>query len=166
MHAQFIESLRKPAESPINPDTRASRYIRRVMNDHTRRFFLAGSGCAAIGACTGCNANALDTLDEDLEVDLADHPELAMPGVTIKIDAGLLRPIAVTRVDDASFIATGTECDHQNCEVNRSGEGWVCGCHGSAFKLDGALTKGPAKSGLARYETRYDADTQLLTVLA
>jgi Rieske Fe-S protein len=131
----------------------------------TRRVFLrvlTATG-AALGAGCG-DGNQVDVLGEDLEIDLADYPDLAEQDNTVLIDAGLRLPIAITRISDVEFLVTGTECDHEGCGVNRNTDGWVCPCHGSRFDLDGTKTRGPAKNGLTRYEWLLDGN--ILTILA
>lgn len=98
----------------------------------------------------------------DSEVVLSDYPDLAEVDESVLIDAGTLRPIAVTRVSATEFIVTGTECDHQQCGVVRNGAGWACPCHGSAFELDGTVTQGPAHGDLAVYD--WSLEGEVLTI--
>ena len=57
------------------------------------------------------------------------------------------RSVAVFR--DASGVwALSTVCTHLGCIVKQEGAGFACPCHGSQFKLDGAVTKGPAPKAL------------------
>jgi len=132
----------------------------------TRRRFAVVAGAGGVGACFGCASTGsnLDVLDGDFEVVLTDHPELAQLGQSVLVDAGALRPIAVTRVDAGTFEVTGTECSHQRCGVARSGDGWLCPCHGARFALDGGRRSGPAPTGLTNYDWTLDGD--VLTVLA
>jgi cytochrome b6-f complex iron-sulfur subunit len=44
--------------------------------------------------------------------------------------------------------ALSTVCTHLGCIVKQEGAGFACPCHGSQFKLDGAVTKGPAPKAL------------------
>lgn len=132
----------------------------------TRRVFLQVVG--ATGACLGAGCSDsnidVDVLTEDFVVTLSEQPDLAQVDKSVLIDAGTLRPIAVTRTSDTEFIVTATECDHASCGVTRSGTGWVCPCHGSRFDLDGVRTKGPAHGGLFVYDWALDGD--VLTIFA
>jgi cytochrome b6-f complex iron-sulfur subunit len=131
----------------------------------TRRVFLRVLAVTGTTLGTGCgDASRVDTLSEDLEIDLVDFPDLADIDNTVLVDAGLRLPIAITRIGDAEFIVTGTECDHEHCGVKRNTDGWYCPCHGSRFDLDGTKTRGPAKGGLTVYEWLLEGD--LLTILA
>ncbi len=130
-------------------------------SDWTRRRFLTITGAAAVGTCVcGCAPGGnVDVLHSDLTVAIADHPELMTTGRTALVDAGLLSPLAVTRMSTSTFLVTGTECNHQHCSVQRAGSGWVCPCHGSQFALDGTLERGPATAGLALYDSTFDGTT-------
>ncbi len=124
---------------------------------------MVRTGTVAAGAClgAGCSFGGA-VLTRDLDVVVADHPQLASVDRTALIDAGLGYPLAVTRTSDTDFLVTGTECNHQGCEVTRSGGGWLCPCHGSLFDLDGTLRRGPATAGLTTYD--YEFDGTMLTI--
>lgn len=131
----------------------------------TRRRFVHVASVTSAGVCLGCSPGSdLDVLSEDLEVRLSEHPDLAIVGKSVLIDAGTLRPIAITRLDAETFEVTGTECSHQHCGVARSGEGWLCPCHGARYDLDGTRRSGPAPVGLTSYDWTLDGD--VLTILA
>ena len=134
-----------------------------------RRRFLVYAGCSA--ACsalpaTGCGSHDVDRLAEDVEVDLADHPELEELDQTVMLELDQLDlPLAITRIDpegDAPFVITGTECNHRGCGVQRSGDGFRCPCHGARFDLDGSLDKGPATEDLVMYD--YEVEDGVLTI--
>jgi len=57
------------------------------------------------------------------------------------------RSVAVFR-DGSGVWAVSTICTHLGCIVKQEGAGFACPCHGSLFKLDGAVTKGPAPKAL------------------
>lgn len=57
------------------------------------------------------------------------------------------RSVAVFR-DGSGVWALSTVCTHLGCIVKQEGSGFACPCHGSQFKLDGAVTKGPAPKAL------------------
>jgi nitrite reductase/ring-hydroxylating ferredoxin subunit len=134
-----------------------------------RRFIAIGSaGIVTAGLTTGCSQNAVDTLSEDVEITLADYPRLANVDETVFIDFDAVAlPIAVTRTGvDNEFVVTGTECNHQGCQVGRSGDGFQCPCHGAAFALDGSLRRGPATKGLTNYDYEVDDATGIMTIFA
>jgi cytochrome b6-f complex iron-sulfur subunit len=57
------------------------------------------------------------------------------------------RSVAVFR-DGSGVWAISTVCTHLGCIVKQEAAGFACPCHGSQFKLDGAVTKGPAPKAL------------------
>ena len=57
------------------------------------------------------------------------------------------RPVAVFRDRDGVH-AVSMVCTHLGCIVKSEGEAFVCPCHGSQYKLDGTVTRGPAPKSL------------------
>ena len=129
-------------------------------NSWPRRRFLVTAGTVAAGSCLGLGCGSeLDVLDHDLDVVVADRPELESINLTAMIDAGLRFSLAVTRTSDTDFLVTGTECNHESCAVERRGDAWQCRCHGSLFDLDGTLRRGPATASLTTYDYQFDGTT-------
>ena len=58
--------------------------------------------------------------------------------------------------DDGGLYAMSAVCTHAGCVVGvlsgDSGKSLRCGCHGSTFDADGAVTMGPAMTALRHYE--------------
>lgn len=73
-----------------------------------------------------------------------------VPGtVTLPNDlpAGLtaLGAVVVQRDDDGTLHAFSGRCTHLGCHLDRvQGDEAVCPCHGSRFRADGVVVKGPA----------------------
>lgn len=130
-----------------------------------RRRFLTVLGTTAAAAATlaavGCGGLELETLTEDVVIDLSQYPELETIGQTalVTIDE-LAFSLAITRLeaDEGAFIVTGTECSHNGCEVKRKDSGWECPCHGARFDLDGELRRGPANQPLVTYDFEVEGD--------
>lgn len=57
------------------------------------------------------------------------------------------RNVAVFRDGDGVY-AISTVCTHLGCIVKASAGGFDCPCHGSGFKKDGTVVKGPAPKPL------------------
>ncbi len=129
-----------------------------------RSFVILGTGAVIGSALPACADSANPgELTMDLDVTLADHADLATEGKTVKIDAGLPCAIAVTRTGpNDEFQVTGTQCTHQGCCINRSGDGWQCPCHGARFDIDGTVTGGPAKKDLSVYD--YEIVAGVMTI--
>lgn len=85
-----------------------------------------------------------------LSVKLSAVRELAKVGGTVKI--GLIQgiPVAVTRTTATKYVAFKMLCPHQNFEVVRDAQGWICNFHGSQFEADGDLILGPALTALPK----------------
>jgi Rieske Fe-S protein len=59
--------------------------------------------------------------------------------------------VILLRLPDANYRALSAVCTHQGCEVRPSTGGLQCPCHGSAYSLEGAVLRGPAKEPLPVY---------------
>ncbi len=58
--------------------------------------------------------------------------------------------VVVTQATAGTFAGFSTTCPHQGCSVAQvQGASIICPCHGSEFGLDGGVTQGPARTGLA-----------------
>lgn len=64
--------------------------------------------------------------------------------------------IAVYRKADGAFITLSTDCPHRHCDVgwNATDKTWDCPCHGSRFKAEGSLIKGPAIDPLRKLSSQ------------
>jgi cytochrome b6-f complex iron-sulfur subunit len=58
------------------------------------------------------------------------------------------RSVALYRDGDGVY-AVSRVCTHLGCLVKEDAGGFLCPCHGSRFKADGALVRGPAPRGLS-----------------
>ena len=97
---------------------------------------------------------------EDKIVKLSENKDLANVGGNIRVTDDVM----LIRTSQTQFSAVKTICTHKGCDVDLSGDKFVCPCHGSEFMLDGKLTSGPAKSNLKSYETVYDSDKGIVTI--
>ncbi len=67
--------------------------------------------------------------------------------------------IAVHKQEDGTYRAMEMKCTHMDNQLQLTGEGFRCSLHGSEFDTKGDVTKGPAETGLAVYETSMDEKT-------
>ncbi|MBC8109698.1 MAG: Rieske (2Fe-2S) protein [Verrucomicrobia bacterium] len=74
--------------------------------------------------------------------------------------------IIIARANDGSFVALSKACTHQGTTVDfqPSNNRFNCSNHGSNFNLDGSVANGPAGTALKKYNTTFDANTQILRV--
>ena len=108
---------------------------------------------------TMCGANAC--------LDLSDpkNAPLASVGGSAVIRAGGAT-IIIVRTGDATVSALSDICTHESCNVDYSPSSMllVCPCHGSEFRLTGAVARGPARIALRSYTATLDAATNTITV--
>jgi nucleotide-binding universal stress UspA family protein/nitrite reductase/ring-hydroxylating ferredoxin subunit len=62
------------------------------------------------------------------------------------------RRLAIFKAEDGSITALSARCQHMGCTVdwNDAERTWDCPCHGSRYRFDGAVIKGPATKDLDR----------------
>jgi Rieske Fe-S protein len=73
--------------------------------------------------------------------------------------------IVVTRLPGPQFFAVTSRCTHQGCTVGTfsATSGFMqCPCHGSRFRADGAVVRGPATRPLQGYTTHFAGRDELL----
>ncbi|OLD75981.1 MAG: hypothetical protein AUI33_05200 [Ignavibacteria bacterium 13_1_40CM_2_61_4] len=61
--------------------------------------------------------------------------------------------IGVQRLGDETYQSFALRCTHANNELSYSGNGFVCGLHGSRFDRQGLVTRGPAQQPLRKLPT-------------
>lgn len=72
--------------------------------------------------------------------------------------------IFVKRTGQTKFLALSIVCSHKKCDVDYTGDGFECPCHGSTYTSTGKVLEGPAKKNLKSYKTTYDSETNTLTL--
>ncbi len=100
--------------------------------------------------------------DGEVRMALADYPELQQAGGVLPVRAdGGGKPIMIVRGEGEQFSAYLLKCTHLGCTVgwNAEARSFDCPCHGSRFKADGTVMKGPAKKPLTTYAVGFDGQT-------
>ncbi|MCE9580891.1 MAG: Rieske 2Fe-2S domain-containing protein, partial [Planctomycetes bacterium] len=129
------------------PDEKPSRLDPEAM---PRRDFLgiaattmaAGAcGFALLGAARLPKAAVLPSASKKFKVTL---PETLLPGEPF-FPPG--RSVAIYK-DGKKVHAVSTICTHLGCIVKPSASGFDCPCHGSKFRPDGSVLRGPAPKAL------------------
>lgn len=119
-----------------------------------RREFLGILAISGLAGCAGAVAVRVSPSNGLLRLTLADYPQLAAPGGSLKLQPdGMTNQIYVLAQPDGRFVAVSPICAHLGCTVNIEGEHLVCPCHGSTYDRAGGLLKGPAQRGLNTFRT-------------
>jgi nitrite reductase/ring-hydroxylating ferredoxin subunit/uncharacterized membrane protein len=133
--------------------------------DRTRGRLLSGIGFGvasfsawlgghlSFGQGVGVNQTAFDAAPDEwtavLDADRLDDGELvgAQAGAT---------PVLLVRLGDEVH-ALDDRCSHRGCALHEgelSGDTITCRCHGSTFRLDGSIARGPATAPQPRFDVR------------
>jgi cytochrome b6-f complex iron-sulfur subunit len=66
--------------------------------------------------------------------------------------------------DKSKLVAVNSTCTHKGCTVEwkKDAKELVCPCHGSQFKGDGSVAKGPASKPLATFTVKTEGDSVLV----
>jgi cytochrome b6-f complex iron-sulfur subunit len=67
--------------------------------------------------------------------------------------------VIIARTTSGTYIAVSQACTHAGVSVQYQGSGFYCPAHGSTFSASGAVTGGPAPSGLKVYNTSFSGST-------
>ncbi len=126
----------------------------------SRRRFLRGAALVVAAPFVG----ALYWLTGRVDA-LHDRPRR----VTIPADL----PQDVTFLDDVIVCKSGetirvlsARCTHLGCRIAQQADGQlVCPCHGSRFRYDGSVVRGPAASDLPTLPVEVDAQTGTMSVV-
>jgi Rieske Fe-S protein len=83
-------------------------------------------------------------------------------GTVKDFPVGTIKPLPGHKIivfrDPAGFYAISSECTHAGCELSFKKDAVVfsCPCHGSLFRADGAVERGPASTNLSWYYIEVD----------
>jgi Rieske Fe-S protein len=99
-----------------------------------------------------------------LVVTVSAHPALGSVGGIAAVGSLGNKPVAVVRTGASTYTALSRICTHAGCDVNITGSGFSCPCHGSQFDATGQATQGPAESALQRFNVSVSQDGGTLTI--
>jgi Rieske Fe-S protein len=126
----------------------------------TRRAFVSGAVGAIVVGCSRASkweTKRVAVEDGIVQIDTRDYPELVTPGGMVALTPETSRrPVLVMRIEHGQFRVMSLRCPHLGCTVRWDNEEQLlrCPCHGSRFRDDGSLVRGPAKTGLEILESR------------
>jgi nitrite reductase/ring-hydroxylating ferredoxin subunit len=110
-------------------------------------------GHLSFGRGIGVNQTAFDSVPEEWTAVL-DADRLA-DGKLVGTQAGTTPILLVRRGDQVH--ALDDRCSHRGCDLHEgelAGDTITCPCHGSTFRFDGSIVKGPATAPQPRYDAR------------
>jgi len=73
-------------------------------------------------------------------------------------------PIVVRNLPNRGLIALSTICTHKGCEVRVLPDAFQCPCHGSEYRVDGAVVEGPASQPLQRFAVEETPEAIIIKV--
>ena len=141
-----------------------------MSNDVERRVFLelASKGivaAAGLASCASIPVFTTSAVDGRVTVDLAQFPDLKIPGKGIVVRAEqAAEPIILLATDGGQVRALSGVCTHLACSVRLGDHGLSCPCHGSTFSLEGRVTRGPAPDDLHTFPTTLAGNTVVITL--
>lgn len=109
----------------------------------------AGLGLATV-AIAGCGAHDAKPSEESTAGPGGGDEPLATTA-DVPVGSGVVvGDTVVTQPTAGTFTGLSSTCTHAGCKVSEVVDGEiVCPCHGSRFRLDGSVAKGPATQPLA-----------------
>jgi Rieske Fe-S protein len=142
----------------------------------TRRVVLKTIGITGAAGCIGCGGDADGTggapkgtgaacaNGTDLCFNLADNSELQLDGGIMFFDGPKGKKLFVLRTGE-TFVALSAICTHAGCVIDWNGvDQFDCGCHGSEFRDDGTVKRGPAAAPLKSFATAVNGDMVTVTL--
>ena len=124
----------------------------------TRRMMLGATAGLVLVGCSKSTkkweTKKVESNSGVVEIDTKDYPELATPGGMLAMKpSDAKRPVLVMRIEHNQFRVMSLKCPHLGCTVRWDNEEQLlrCPCHGSRFKDNGEVSKGPAKNSLTQY---------------
>ena len=139
-----------------DPDNGTNNISRREFLHLAAKGLLAASGLIGLGGVARFLAYP-DGLPKQTTFDLGPQESYPQGSKTL-----LKQVPAVLIHDKAGFRAISLTCTHLGCEVEPTGEGFACPCHGSQFDQDGKVIRGPAAQPLKSLRIEQQPDDQLV----
>ncbi len=100
-----------------------------------------------------------------IKIPKAEAAALATPNGVMMVRANNLpMPIVVRNLPNAGLIALSTICTHKGCEVRVLPDAFQCPCHGSEYRVDGAVIEGPASQPLQRFVVEETPEATIIKV--
>ncbi len=132
--------------------------------------WLSGMLSVVIGACTKKSSTPGTTVPKTGTtkngfVEVGNIQDLDATGRVLHTIEGDNKVLVIRDAENTDTLyALNPTCTHQGCPVDfeQDKQNIFCACHGSTYKIDGSVIKGPASSPLKTYEVKVDGDAILV----
>lgn len=132
--------------------------------------WVSGVVSIVIGACTNQSSTSTATSPKATTtqggfIEVGQVQDLDQNGRILKTLQDNQKVLVVRDAKNADTLhALNPVCTHQGCPVDlkQDSQDIFCACHGSTFKPDGAVVKGPATDPLTSYDVKIDGDAILV----
>jgi nitrite reductase/ring-hydroxylating ferredoxin subunit len=142
----------------------------------SRRALLQGVGAIAAGSLLGCGLSVDERLDampapscgtNTICFDLTLPSYAPLNGIGGSVKCSVPGDTLIVIRTSATVVTTLSDiCPHARCAVryDPTPQLLVCPCHGSQFRLSGAIVRGPSTKPLKLYTTVFDTNANLVTI--
>jgi Rieske Fe-S protein len=125
-----------------------------------RRTALTGAGVAAtaltLAACSS-NTSSAPTASAAPAQQQGPAGALTQTGAVPVGGGVIVGDTVITQPTAGTYQGFSSTCPHLGCKVNQVSGGLIlCPCHGSEFRLDGSVARGPAERGLDPHPVRVE----------
>jgi Rieske Fe-S protein len=144
----------------------------------TRRLVLQGFAIGAGTTLLGCTSSdttpdapdvtdgAVSMCGSNLCIDVSNPGASGLTSVDGTLNYHIPGDNLVTiRTSQNAFVTVSSVCTHAGCTVHLANTILQCPCHGSQFRLDGTVMRGPAVRPLKSYPTTFDGNKTVTVTL-
>lgn len=140
-----------PANLSVNSGKNPVVVVETADKPSRREALLVATGAAAGSMLAGCGGTMSSSQC------MGEPPSTALivtPTEQATLDADKVTQVGVTYAfvtkDAKGYMALDTRCQHAGCltALAKTKDGFICGCHGSSYALDGSVKTGPATKPL------------------
>jgi Rieske Fe-S protein len=123
---------------------------------------------ALLPTLSGCGPAAYKVIDAGIHNDQVEIPLAGFTQSPLQLvrPKGWLYSIAVRKKEDNTYSALLLKCTHQDNQLTAAPNGYTCSLHGSAFRTDGRVAKGPAERPLKEYVVTTDTTNLIIHLKA
>jgi Rieske Fe-S protein len=104
----------------------------------------------ATAAVAACSTYGKSETEQPTDTSGGDAPQALTSTSDVPVGSGVIvGDTVITQPAAGTFTGLSSTCTHAGCKVSEVTDGEIiCPCHGSRFRLDGSVAKGPATKPL------------------